>query len=88
MIKCLSHIQLKMIPKNVKNHSKCAIGITSPEATEEVISFRHCRTIDNVFHGRENESCEFFISTNVYLLTFMLSFPRMKSKWLFSVFLT
>jgi len=29
MIKCLSHIQLKLIPKNVKNHSNCAIGITS-----------------------------------------------------------
>ena len=26
---CLSHIQLKLIPKNVKNHSYCAIGITS-----------------------------------------------------------
>jgi len=36
------------------------ISIYSPEATEEVISFRHCRTIDNVCHGRENESCEFF----------------------------
>ena len=30
MIKCLSHNQLKMIPKNVKNHSNCASGITSP----------------------------------------------------------
>ena len=29
MIKCLSHNQLKMIPKNVKNHSNCASGITS-----------------------------------------------------------
>ena len=29
ILKCLSHIQLKMIPKNVKNHSYCAIGITS-----------------------------------------------------------
>jgi len=30
MIKCLSHNQLKMIPKNVKNHSNCASGIRSP----------------------------------------------------------
>ena len=29
MIKCLSHNQLKMIPKNVKNHYNCASGITS-----------------------------------------------------------
>ena len=29
IIKCLSHIQLKMISKNVKNHSYCAIGIIS-----------------------------------------------------------
>ena len=30
MIKCLALSQLKMIPKNVKNHSNCASGITSP----------------------------------------------------------
>ena len=30
MIKCLALNQLKMIPKNVKNHSYCASGITSP----------------------------------------------------------
>ena len=29
MIKCLALNQLKMIPKNVKNHSNCASGITS-----------------------------------------------------------
>ena len=29
MIKCLFHNQLKMIPKNVKNHSHCASGIIS-----------------------------------------------------------
>jgi len=29
MIKCLVLNQLKMIPKNVKNHSNCASGITS-----------------------------------------------------------
>ena len=33
--KCLSHIQLKLIPKNVKNHSYCAIGIISPWLLEE-----------------------------------------------------
>ena len=29
MRKCLALNQLKMIPKNVKNHSNCASGITS-----------------------------------------------------------
>ena len=31
MIKCLALNQLKMIPKNVKNHSNCASGITSQD---------------------------------------------------------
>ena len=36
IIKCLSHIQLKLIPKNVKNHSYCAIGIISQRAQNNI----------------------------------------------------
>ena len=40
MIKCLALNQLKMIPKNVKNHSNCASGITSVkvQVTFKIIS--------------------------------------------------
>jgi len=44
MIKCLAHNQLKMIPKNVKNHSNCASGITS-------ISHQDCsKSMTSLFH--------------------------------------
>jgi len=36
------------------------ISIYSRNATNEIISFRRARDIDNVCHGREGESCEFF----------------------------
>jgi len=34
--------------------------IYSPEATEEILSFRRARAIDNVCHGREGDNSKFF----------------------------
>ena len=43
MIKCLSHNQLKMIPKNVKNHSNCVSGIISTMACSSNILIHKTR---------------------------------------------
>jgi len=45
MIKCLALGQLKMIPKNVKNHSNCASGITSGFALAMLGGFTFCALV-------------------------------------------
>jgi len=49
--------------------------IYSSYATEEIISFRHARTIDNVYHGCESESCKFFYLYECLFTNIHVRFP-------------
>jgi len=51
------------------------IYIYSPNAIEEIISFRRVGAVDNVCHGCESDSCEFFYFYECFFTDLHVRFP-------------